>query len=127
MARDVHDIDTYGFPDDEDTAQMLWWMGEDYVRYVVESLREGLVTQEAASDIVAIKCEGRPQFLPAVEGSTGTVTRMSAIFRLQALVRDGEQGDWRLFITAHYLANHLEQPMTATVECHVDIDRDEPA
>jgi hypothetical protein len=122
-----HDIDIYGFPDDEDTAQMLWWMGEDYVRFVVDSLCEGLLNQDASSDVIAIKCQERPQFLTAVQGSTGTVTRMSAIFRLQVLVRDGDESDWRLYVIAHFLANNLEEPATATVECHVDIDREEPA
>ncbi|MHB0874459.1 MAG: hypothetical protein ACYC5O_00290 [Anaerolineae bacterium] len=75
--------------------QMLWWMGEDYVGFIIESLREGLLKQDAASEMVALKCEDRPQFLTTVEKDTGTITRMSAIFRLQALVRDAAESHWR--------------------------------
>lgn len=121
MRYEQPDIELYDFPADEDTAQMLFWMGDDYTAYIAESLQNGFREQDPGTEVVALKCEAPPHFLASVRQDTGTVTAMTVAFKLQALVKDSAGGHWRLFLTAQYQAEHLDSPKDWIIRINVDV------
>jgi len=115
------DIELYDFPADEDTAQMLYWMGDDYVAYLVDGLQDGFRGQDPGTELIALKCEERPHFLTSGRQDTGAITAMTVTFRLQALLKDSAGSHWRLFLTARYRAENLDNPKACAVTASVDV------
>jgi hypothetical protein len=89
-----HGVDLCDFPAPRDVPQ-AYWLGPAYTTAVVENLGAGLRRQDAATELIGVKCEAPPQLEATVRGS-GVVSAQRACFDLQVLVCDGNGRHWRL-------------------------------
>ena len=111
---------------------MLYWMGDDYVKTLVNQLRDGLLRQDAGTRLLSVHCAGEPDFETAFRPKSGTestdiATRMNAAFPVEAVVMDSQLRRWRLFISAEYHAASLDVPGSVQVKTDFNITRTEPA
>jgi hypothetical protein len=125
-------IEIDGFPQDEDTTRMLYWMGNDYVSYILNELFDGLRKQDLGTRLLAVKCEGQPDFLSAwkkhpTKDDVRLVSRMEVTFDLQLLVEDSRQMRWRLYVKVVYRAENLDMPESSKVRGSFNIIKAEAA
>lgn len=90
----IRGIDIYNFPND--IGGMVYWMGEQYIDFIIETLEVGLKQQDPQTEIVAIKCQQEPKFETLVSESTQEIRSMEVTFPVQILVKDGSGAHWRL-------------------------------
>src|SRR5580692_7399374 len=96
VQRQIEGIDTYGFPEDLLEHSLLAYMGDDYIRYITVELLKRFRQQDDNSEMLAIKCEERPQLLTRVDENTGTVQSIVVNFNLQVLLQASDGQYWRL-------------------------------
>jgi hypothetical protein len=113
--RQVDGIDAYNFPDDLLGHPLLAWMGDDYVRFVADKLLRRFRQQDAGTEMVAIKCEERPELLTTAADRSGVVSGVVAVFSLQVLLLASSGQHWRLRGEGRFTASGLDQPGRASV------------
>jgi hypothetical protein len=113
--RQVDGIDAYNFPTDLYGHPLLAWMGDDYAQYVAAELLRRFRQQDAGTEMVAIKCEERPQLLTSVDERTGTVRGVVAMFNLQVLLLASSGQHWCLYGDGRFTAIGLDQPGQASI------------
>ena len=121
-----------GFPQDTDTKRMLIWLGDDYITQVVKELEQGLIRQDAGSQVVEVECLGDPRFETAFRRkgdnpNVGVATRMNVEFDIRVQVIDSQFRCWNLYLTAQYLATSLDDPPNTKIKGNFQLERDEPA
>jgi hypothetical protein len=108
--RQVEGVDAYGFPADLQGYPLLLWMGEDYVRYIIEALLDGLRKQDPGTKMLVIQCDAEPQFSTSVDKKTETVRSVVAEFKLQLLLQGASGQYWRLRGNGRFRVDGLDQP-----------------
>lgn len=104
----VKNVEMYNFPGGEDVKSMLYWMGADYLEYIVENLNKEFTKQNPGTVLIAIKCQSDPEFQSRVQAPTNYLSEVSAEFALQILLRDNSGQAWRLNCRDLYLASALD-------------------
>lgn len=94
--RQIDGIDAYNFPEELDGHPLLRWMGDDYARFIAVELLARFREQDAGTDMLAMKCEGRPEMTTRVDDGTGSVVAVDVRVPLQILLRDTNNACWRL-------------------------------
>jgi hypothetical protein len=117
----VDGIDVYDFPEDLLGHPLLAWMGDDYVRFVADELLRRFRQQDAGTEMVAIKCEERPELLTTADDRSGVVSSVEAVFRLQVLLLASSGQHWRLRGDGRFSATGLDQPGRASVSVGFEI------
>ncbi|MCP2336007.1 hypothetical protein [Actinomadura rupiterrae] len=84
----------FGFPPPASVPD-LRWLGPDYVSVLVYDLTQGLLRQDAGTQVMGVRCEGEPDLLPTVDPA-GVIRAHDATFPLQVFVSDGAGRPWRL-------------------------------
>ena len=107
------DIYARGFPRELDGHPQLRWMGEDWVTFVILTLRERLVAQDEGSELKIVRCAGEPALETRVDPD-GYVGEVELSVRLALLMRDGRERFW-----------WLEGPATFSSTGSVSFDIDE--
>lgn len=104
--------DFYNFPDNENIRKSLYWMGDDYTSYILESFLAQFRTQDPKTEIIVIKCEAEPEFSYVVSSKDGKFHQVNVSFSLQFLVQDGTANHWRLKGKSNYSATglHTDEP-----------------
>ncbi|HAY22557.1 MAG TPA: hypothetical protein DCY27_10410 [Desulfobacterales bacterium] len=108
--RQVEGVDAYGFPADLVGHPLLLWMGEDYVRYVIEELLQGLRKQDPGTEMLVIQCDEKPQFETWVDKKTETVRGVEVEFKLQVLLQGSSGQYWRLRGNGRFRVDGLDHP-----------------
>jgi hypothetical protein len=98
----IHD-----FPDTPNVRQSLYWMGENYLEYILEGFSEQFKKQDAATQILSIKCVSEPVFSYKVSSKDGKFHETEVSFNLEFILRDGSTTKWQLRGTANYHASDL--------------------
>jgi len=117
-------FDAYNFPDDENLQSTLFWMGEDYVSYIGNSLYKGFHDQDPGCEIIALKNEADPEIHSWFRAETGAIRTMEATFKVQVAIRASHGEGWRLFITITFMAEDLDTT-DATIHYRVEVERSE--
>jgi hypothetical protein len=125
--RQVEGIDAYDFPADLLGHPLLAWMGGDYVRFIATELLRRFRQQDPGTEMLGIKCEGRPKLLTSAGERTGTVRGVVAEFNLQVLLRSSSGRCWRLRGDGRFSAAGLDRPGQASVSVGFDIRSTEEA
>jgi len=125
--RQVDGIDTYNFPDDLIGHPLLAWMGDDYAQYIAVELISRFRQQDGTTEMLALKCESRPELSTSVQDGTGTVIAVWVKVPLQLLLQDKDKDCWRLRGIGEFVADQLHLPNARTVRIGFDIESSEPA
>lgn len=104
----VRGIDIYDFPETDDIAKMLYWMGDNYINYIIDTFTEQLRKQDKLTEIIGIKCENDPVFETQVSATSNKIHTMKAQFLIQLLLKDGTGNHWRLYGMSQHLASDLD-------------------
>jgi hypothetical protein len=120
----VNGTDLHNFPDKEDVKKSLFWMGEDYLVYLLEGFTHQFKAQDAGTEIVAVKCEEEPEFSYVASNKDGKIHGVTVKFKLQFLLLAGNKQHWRLHGIARYAAKelHTEDPK---IDLDFELERSE--
>lgn len=98
----VKGIDLYNFQKDSDRSELLWWMGESCVEFIVDSVINQICSQVADSELLGIKAHSDPIFQVRVATKRDNkFSYIEAKFPMQVLIRN-PQGDIRLEVIGTY-------------------------
>ena len=103
----IQNVECHEFQNDEAITKMLFWMGDDYLATLVDYLKTSFLKQDPHTEFVALKSEKRPEFESTLNEQTNQIIRMSVVFTLQFLVKDGKGQHWRLFGSSTWKATGL--------------------
>jgi hypothetical protein len=99
-------IDLYNFPNN--IAHQLYWMEDNYINCIINTLEQGFTKQDPSTQLIAIKCEKEPELETLISQSTNKISSMKVLFSLQILLMDGSGTHWRLYGINQYLGSDLE-------------------
>jgi hypothetical protein len=102
-------------------------MGDDYTQYIAAELLARFRKQDGHTEMLALKCESRPEVSTRVQDGTGTVTGVSVKVPLQLLLQDKDKDCWRLRGIGEFVADQLHLPNARTVRIGFDIESSESA
>jgi hypothetical protein len=102
----INGIDAYNFPGE--IAQMLYWMGDNYIEFMIDTLSNGFGKQDPMTEIIAIKNEKEPIMETFAHDPTFKGHAMKAVFSIQVLLKDKTGAHWRLFGTNLYSVSWLD-------------------
>jgi hypothetical protein len=120
----VNGTDFHNFPGNEDVKKSLFWMGENYLSYLLKGFTGQFKTQDPGTEIVAVKCEEEPEFSYVASNKDGKIHGVTVKFKLQFLLLTGNKQHWRLHGAATYSAKglHTEAPQ---IDLDFDLERSE--
>ncbi len=111
----------YGFPQDTTTTAMLYWMGEDYVDFIVQGLIESLSRQDPDMRLLALECLRGPDFRSAVQQHSGLITEQTVSFRIRVLAHDSIQQLWQMAVKMDYVVEDLNtDEISVTLNCDIE-------
>lgn len=85
----------YGFPP-PDLLPQLRWLGADYSALLAHDLEQGLLRQDPATRLRAVRCESDPLLKTVGVDHAGVARAQDASFSLEVLLMDGTGYSWRL-------------------------------
>jgi hypothetical protein len=92
----IDGVSIYNFPRDRETVGRLSWMGNDYVRYLVEGLVDGFGEEAPGAKVVVIECEELPEFISRAAQRSNNSGLVAAVFKLSLTLRDRDGVFWQL-------------------------------
>lgn len=98
----VNGADFYNFLPQTDRNEMLWWMGEDYLCFIWQSIMGLICNQLTEADILGVKSHAEPDFeVKVAQNRDNKVSYVELTWPMQILLRDAE-GNLRLEVEMNY-------------------------
>ena len=116
----------HGFPDDDETRGLLYWLGDDYPSALAKDIVRQLATEDPHGRMLALHCLAFPQLEVDATDGDGRVLGVRAEFPLRVVMQSGDGARWRLRAKAQYDATKLDREDGGHVACQLEISQVEP-
>ena len=116
----------HGFPDDDETRGLLYWLGDDYPSALAKDIVRQLAVEDPGGRMLALHCLAFPKLNIDAAEDDGRVLGVRAEFPLRVVMQAGDGARWRLRAEAHYDATKLDREDGGHVACQLEISHVEP-
>jgi hypothetical protein len=116
----------HGFPDDDETRGLLYWLGDDYPSALAKDIARQLAADDPQGRMLALHCLAFPKLDVDAADDDGRVLGVRAEFPLRVVMQAGDGGRWRLRADAQYDATKLDREDGGHVACQLEISQVEP-
>ena len=116
----------HGFPDDDETQGLLYWLGDNYAATLARDIARKLAEDDPQGRMLAVHCLERPKLEVDAAEDDGRVLGVRAEFPLRVVMRAGDGGQWRMRAQALYHATKLDRDDGGHVACQLEISNVEP-
>ncbi len=116
----------HGFPDDDETRGLLYWLGDDYPSALARDIVRQLAVEDPGGRMLALHCLEFPKLDVDAAEDDGRVLGVRAEFPLRVVMQAGDGARWRLRAEAHYDATKLDREDGGHVACQLEISHVEP-
>src|SRR5258708_5660755 len=113
----------HGFPDDDETRGLLYWLGDNYPAALARDVARQLAADDPEGRMLALHCLERPKLVVDAAEDDGRVLGVQAKFPLRIVMRSGDGGRWRLNAHAQYEATKLDREDGGHVACQLEISQ----
>jgi len=121
-----HTIMLHGFPTDDETRGMLYWLGDDYAATLARDISRQLAQDDPAGRMVSMQCLALPKLVVDSTEDDGRIIGVQADFPLRVVMRASDGGRWRLRANAQYVATKLDREDGGNIACQLEISEVEP-
>lgn len=92
----------YNFFDEKgDIQSTLYWMGDNYVEYIINVISDNFQKQVPGSAVYEVTCLKEP-VLKTIYDKNGAFQMGVASFELKVLIEDGNFDRWNLYLEAYF-------------------------
>ena len=123
---DFPTIILHGFPSDDETRGLLYWMGDDYAATLARDAARQLAADDPAGRMLSLHCLDLPKIVVDAAEDDGRVVGVQAEFPLRVVMQAGDGTRWRLRAHAQYAATKLDREDGGSVACQLEISQVEP-
>jgi len=116
----------HGFPNDEETRGLLYWLGDDYAATLARDIARQLAADDPHGRMLSLQCLNQPKLVVDAAEDDGHVLAVRAEFPLRVVMQAGDGGRWRLSAKANYEATKLDREDGGNVACELEISQVEP-
>jgi hypothetical protein len=111
----------HGFPDDDETRGLLYWLGDNYPAALAEDVAQQLAADDPKGRMLALHCLELPKLVVDAADDDGRVLGVRAEFPLRVVMLSGDGDRWRLRANAQYEATKLDREDGGHVACQLEI------
>ena len=123
---DLPKVILHGFPSDEETRGLLYWLGEDYSATLARDVARQLAADDPSGRMLSLHCLAQPKLVVDAAEDDGRILGVEVAFPLRVVMRAGDGGRWRLRAQAQYAATKLDREDGGSVACQLEISEVEP-
>jgi len=123
---DPHQVILHGFPTDDETRGLLYWLGDDYAATLARDIARQLAQEDPAGRMLSLQCLALPKLVVDATEDDGRIIGVQADFPLRVVMRSSDGGRWRLRAHAQYVASKLDREDGGTIACQLDVSEVEP-
>jgi len=116
----------HGFPSDDETRGLLYWLGDDYAATLARDVARQLAADDPAGRMLSLHCLDLPKLVVDAAEDDGRVVGVQAEFPLRVVMQSGDGGRWRLNAHAQYAATKLDREDGGSIACQLEISQVEP-
>ena len=116
----------HGFPNDEETRGLLYWLGDDYAATLARDIARQLAADDPHGRMLSLQCLDQPKFVVDAAEDDGHVLGVRAEFPLRVVMQAADGGRWRLSAKANYEATKLDREDGGSIACELEISQVEP-
>lgn len=118
---ETHQVILHGFPSDEETRGMLYWLGDNYAATLARDIAGQLAQDDPAGRMLSLQCLAAPKLVVDAAEDDGRIIAVQADFPLLVVMRAGDGGRWRLRAHARYAATKLDRADGGSIACQLDV------
>lgn len=115
----------HGFPDDDETRGLLYWLGDDYPAALAKDIVRQLAADDPDGRMLALHCLAYPKLDVDAAEDDSRVLGVRAEFLLRVVMQAGDGARWRLRADARYDATKLDREDGGHVACQLEISQAE--
>ena len=123
---DAPTVILHGFPSDDETRGLLYWLGDDYAATLARDVARQLSADDPAGRMLSLHCLALPKLTVDASDDDGRVVGVQAEFPLRVVMQAGDGGRWRLSAQAQYAATKLDHEDGGSIACQLEISQVEP-
>jgi hypothetical protein len=123
---DAPKVILHGFPTDDETRGLLYWLGDDYSATLARDVARQLAADDPAGRMLSLHCIELPKLVVDAAEDDGRVLGVRAEFPLRVVMRGGDGARWRLSASAHYEATKLDREDGGNIACQLEISQVDP-